>query len=72
LEVLEAIPVGADLSMVWPRQAIYLLDQVEQYDESGCCKAVKDLYSRLIRGETVYKNEWVAAADAARAAYYAA
>lgn len=80
---LAAIPVGADLSMVWPRFAVWLLrDELKQHDKAGMCERVAVLYDRWISGDKPTGAEWretrraaasaSAAASAARAAALAA
>ena len=73
---LEAIQVGADLSMVWPRFAHWLLADpdfgvIRHAKTDTSKKAISDvaaLYSRWISGEKPVRKEWVAAAYAAYAA----
>ena len=81
LRFLEAIKPGADLSMVWPKFAVWLLiDEkhgVARHTKKNSTQyvsihAVADLYKRLIAGEDVKTQEWRAAAAAAAAAYAAA
>ena len=45
-----AIPVGADLSGVWPRFAVWLLDNLEG---NAVVQEARSLYERLIEGENV-------------------
>jgi hypothetical protein len=83
-EWVEAIPVGADLSLVWPRFAEWMLvdptDGVIRFAEKdeAVAKAIREvasLHSALIRGEVVGADRWAAAraaAWAARAAAWAA
>ena len=79
LRFVDAIRPGADLSMVWPRFAVWLLVD----NEHGVVKfasekskiaieAVADLYSRQIAGETVTRDQFDQAARYAAAAYAAA
>jgi hypothetical protein len=86
IEFLKAIPVGADLSMVWPAFAVWLMTDEEfgvlRLAKSERAKAsilaVAGMYSRILAGETVpleerrkiYKN--AAAAASAADAYVAA
>jgi hypothetical protein len=88
LEFLEAIPVGADLSMVWPAFAVWLMTDEEfgvlRLAKSERAKAsimaVAGMYSRILAGETVpleerrkiYKNAAAAVDAAAYDAYDAA
>lgn len=79
---MSAIPVNTDLSLVWPRFAIWLLTDkscgVIQYSENkDVIQNVSDLYSRIISGVIVNKEDWISArvaadAYAAAAATYAA
>jgi hypothetical protein len=71
LRFLAAIPVGADLSMVWPRFAVWLLrEELKSHDKGGHCEKVAALYDRWISGVKPPVEEWRAARSAA--AYYAA
>ena len=82
---LDAIPVGADLSLVWPRFAHWLLVDDEhgviQYAGSHegartAIQGVADLFARRIAGNDPTTEEWAAAraalGDAACAAEWAA
>ena len=78
---LEAIPVGADLSLVWPRFAHWLLVDDEhgviQYAGSHkgartAIQGVADLFARRIAGNDPTTEEWAAARAAAGAAARAA
>ena len=68
-----AIPVGADLSLVWPRFAVWLLadpqDGVIQFAKTQkqrqVIQAVADLYGRRVEGQEPTESEWRAAAYAA-------
>lgn len=72
----EAIPVGADLSLVWPKFAVWLLgdekDGVLQYAKTERQKKAIEkvvlLYQKVIDGETVSGQQWK---DAYAAAYAA-
>ena len=76
---LEAIQVGADLSMVWPRFAHWLLADpdfgVIRHAKTDTSKkaisGVAALYYRWISGENPVRKEWATAADAAAADAYA-
>jgi len=79
----KAIAVGADLSLVWPQMAVWLLTDpkhgVRQYavnspDVLKATDAVAALWKRVIDGESIesLKAEFRAAAAAARAAVWAA
>src|SRR5690606_33634458 len=79
LAFLEAIPVGADLSMVWPRFALWMLSDPNHGAMRHCdddtrpsVEAVADLYRRWINGDQPVAEEFEAAADAACAAAWAA
>ena len=75
-----AIPVGADLSMVWPHFAVPLLTDPEhgviRFTDARCKIAIKHvaaLYQRWIEGEKPSSDEWArAAARAAAGAVWAA
>ena len=79
-EFAAAIRPGADLSLVWPRFAVWLLVDSEagviryaQTDKArSAIQRVADLYMRTIAGETIDRQTWKDAADAADAAAYAA
>ena len=72
-EFLGAIPVGADMSLVWPRFAVWLLgdeqDGVIRFAKTArqrsAIQTVVDLYQRQLAGETVEVKTWRSAADAA-------
>ena len=79
VEVIEAVPVAADLSLVMSRMMLDLLADpnhgVVQYTKPGsrqrsAVDTVITLYRRRLAGETVTSEEWAyaAAADAAYAA----
>jgi hypothetical protein len=73
---LSAIRVGADLLLVWPRFAIWLLVDkrtgVIRYAKNDRQRAaiqrVAELYGWVIAGETVAESDWRAASAAAAAA----
>jgi hypothetical protein len=77
---ISAIPVGADLSLVWPKLALWFLtdklDGVLQYAKTDKTKEaienVGKLYARVVLGEIVSIAERKVARDAANAAYTAA
>ena len=83
--VIDAVPVGADLSLVTARMMLDLLADpdsgVVRYTESGsrqrtAVDTVIALYRRQLDGEEITREEWTdyaadAAADAAYAAYAA-
>lgn len=70
-EFIEAIPVGADLSMVWPRFALWLLAdpangaiQFASYDRSrSAVHSVVSLYALWIAGEKPDVKKWKQACD---------
>ncbi len=83
LQFLNAIKVGADLSMVAPKFIHWLLvDEthgiIKFAKHKEVIKAIADLYQRKINGENIDTNEWFTArknayaASAAYAAYAAA
>lgn len=66
-----AIAPGADLSMVWPRFAVWMLDDpehgVSRFTEGATREkiaAVANLYRRICDGGEVTREEWTAAARA--------
>jgi hypothetical protein len=78
---LKAPKPGADLSMVWPRFALWLLvdpkDGVLRFAKTDktrkAINGVADLYKRWIGGVKPKRNEWLKARNCAYdAAYYAA
>jgi hypothetical protein len=82
LRFIQAVPVGVDLSLVWPKFAIWLLgdekDGVIKYVETDEQKKIiidiVELYKRVIAGESIesLKKEFAIAAIAAIAATAAA
>jgi len=77
--VMSAIPVGADLSLAWPRMAIWILaDPVHGARQHAIgagvtvIDAVVALYSLVLVGDMPTPDEWHAAASAADAASVAA
>jgi len=81
VEVIEAVPVGADLSLVTARLMLDLLADpdhgVRQYTQPDsrqrvAVDAVIGLYRRRLGGEEITAKEWRDAADAAYAAAAAA
>ncbi len=87
LQFIKAVPVGADLSMVWPKFALWLLVDkkvgvikfAKKDQTKKSIQNVADLYQRKINGEKIDVNQWLevknaayAAADAAYAAADAA
>ena len=86
LAFTEAIPLGADLSMVWPKFAVWLLGDKEygvirhakSEDSKKAANHIVELYEKKINGEEVGREIWLAtrraayAAAAADAADYAA
>jgi hypothetical protein len=65
----EAVPVGADLSRVWPQFAVWLLvdpqDGVIKFAKTErsrqAIQEVADLYSQQLNGLTITEQEWRAA-----------
>ena len=80
VDFLESIPAGADLKLVLPQFLHWLLvdpeDGVIQYaqDEEQAKEAailsVADLHSRVMKGQEVTHEQWVAVRDASRAAFW--
>ena len=77
----QAIPVGADMSLVWPRFALWLLVDPDAgvlrfartVPVQRAISGVAALFARQIAGEMVTLQEWrTARSDAAAAAYAAA
>lgn len=74
LRFVRAIPEGADLTLVWPRFAVWLLADAEEglarHARTGrqrsAIEAVAALYARIIAGEQPSNDEWTAARSAAR------
>ena len=73
----EAIPLGADLSLAWPRFALALMTDPEHgvarlaAEGTHTRAAIDDvaaLFTRQIQGDTVSRREWDAAAASAYAA----
>lgn len=70
---LAAIPVGADLSLVWPRFAVWLLiDPADGVfwsaptgDGAAAIRTVAALYERVVAGDTPTTEEWKRAREAA-------
>lgn len=61
LKYMSAIPVGTDLSLVWPHLAIFLLDEAERFhktDENRSTGlAVKSIYNQILKGEPLSIKE---------------
>ena len=79
VDFLESIPVGADLKLVLHQFLYWLLvdpqDGVIQYAQGEGEKQMKeailsvaDLHNRVIKGQEVKNEQWIAARDAATAA----
>lgn len=62
LRVMEAIPVGADLSHVWGRWALWMLRNLPR--ESPGTLAVAGLYERRLAGTEPSREEWGATGSA--------
>lgn len=75
---LDAIPVGADLSLVWPHLAVWLLTDpvygVVQHlgEQRAVAERVADLYQQLIAGVEVTRQQWSEAKVEAHMAYITA
>jgi hypothetical protein len=67
LKFLSAIKVGADLSQVWNKFAIWLLKDVRKYvkGDKKAFDAVVDGYKRMIKGESISLDEWETIRDGA-------
>ncbi len=79
-QFLEAIPVGANLSWVWPKFAVWMLVDPDcgvirfarTNEQREAISKVAELYQRQIAGKKIALGDWRAArayADAAYAAY---
>jgi hypothetical protein len=72
LELAKAIPVGADLRLVWHRFAVWLLVDPEhgviRFKDSKAIRDVAALHQRIVDGEEVSVKEWADAEEAAEAA----
>lgn len=71
VQFLQAIKPGADLSLVWPKFAVWLMKDLEQYaqgrqDVLDVLRRVGELYRRVIQGEQVPVREFEEAAWGAR------
>ena len=72
---LEAVPVGVDLSLVWPKFAVWMLNDSEYgvirfANSERTIKAIQtvvDLYQKKIDGISVSDEQWKAAASASAA-----
>ena len=74
LAFAESVPVGKDLSLVWPKFAVWLLSDVKKHATSDGVKAIDrviGLYERRISGNEPSIEEWKEARTAAYAAAYA-
>jgi hypothetical protein len=76
VDFLEAVNVGADLSLVWPKFAVWLLIDpnygVSRFNTSSDITDVAALYQLQIDGKPPTLEEWRKARDAADAANAAA
>jgi len=78
-QFIEAVPVGADLSLVWPKFAVWMLTDTENgvirhVENTNVRKTIQDIsdtYVRVIQGEEVTVKEWLEK-RAASATYAAA
>ena len=74
---MSAVPEEADLSLVWPKFAVWLL--VDEKDgvlrfatttkQTAAIEGVAEFYRKVIIGEKVFKDDWADASAAASAAY---
>jgi hypothetical protein len=79
LRFMGAIPVGADLTAVWPRFAIWLMTDpewglehlAEADDVKQVCRMVADAYTRIADGDALTDEEAQQITDAARDAWAA-
>jgi hypothetical protein len=77
---LVAIPIGADLSLVWPRFAVWMLTDpaagvirfAKREQSIAAIREVAAMYERMIAGETVERSEMIAVSERAWAARSAA
>jgi hypothetical protein len=69
--IMAAIPVGADLTGVWDRYALWMLDGLvaEGRDPDGVVSNMAGLFRRAVNGNQLTKREWDQAAWAARDAW---
>jgi hypothetical protein len=69
--IMAAIPVGADLTGVWDRYALWMLDGLvaEGRDPDGVVSNMAGLFRRAVDGNQLTKREWDQAALAARDAW---
>jgi hypothetical protein len=73
---LDAIQPGADLSMVWPRLAVWMLKDLETIpdlaaDVRTAIEGVRVCYERRVAGDEPSEEEWNTAGKAARDAWAA-
>jgi hypothetical protein len=70
-QIMAAIPVGADLTGVWDRYALWMLDGLvaEGRDPDGVVSNMAGLFRRAVDGNQLTKREWDQAAWAARDAW---
>lgn len=75
VDILEAMPVGADLSavpdhlMAWTMERLLTLEEVTENEAvRSCVDTVRGLYQRRLAGDEPSQEDW----DAARAAAWAA
>jgi hypothetical protein len=79
LRFMDAIPVGADLTNVWPRFAVWLMvDEkwglehiTDKEDVKAVCRMVAAAYARIAEGEPISDAEAQAITGAARDAWAA-
>jgi len=73
---MSAIPVNVDLSLVWPKLAVFILTDakygvIKHAENKDDVQIVSDLYSKVIAGGPVRGDDWKASAAAANAAAHA-
>jgi hypothetical protein len=71
--IMAAIPVGADLTGVWDRYALWMLDGLvaDGHDPDGVVSNMAGLFRRAVNGDNPDEREWDRAARAAWAAWAA-
>jgi hypothetical protein len=69
--IMAAIPVGADLTGVWDRYALWMLDGLvaDGHDPYGVVSNMAGLFRRAVNGDQPTEREWDRAARAAWAAW---
>ena len=66
---MSAVPEETDLSLVWAKFAVWLLNDVKQYSKKPeVIEKVADLYLELVEGRTVSSDQWLEARKTANTA----